>query len=46
MNEDLKTTVVTLTEYAKEIIAGSYKNVDRIFCLTNINRTSPEKKRI
>lgn len=42
MNEDIKTTVVTLTEHAKEIIAGSYKNVDRIFSLTDVNRNSPE----
>ena len=42
MNDDIKTTVITLTEHAKEIIAGSYKNVDRIFRLTDKNRNSPE----
>ena len=42
MNDDLKSTVTTLTAHAKEIISGSYKNVDELFSLTNQNRNSPE----
>jgi membrane protease YdiL (CAAX protease family) len=42
MNEDLKSTVTTLTAHAKEIISGSYGNVGEIFSLTDKNRNSPE----
>ncbi|MEI6456428.1 MAG: type II CAAX endopeptidase family protein [bacterium] len=42
MNEDIKSAVAVLTEHAKEIIAGSYKNVDRIFRLTDHTKNSPE----
>ncbi|MFZ2959008.1 MAG: type II CAAX endopeptidase family protein [Candidatus Ozemobacteraceae bacterium] len=42
MNDDIRATVKLLTEHSKEIIAGSYKNVDRIFSLTDISGNSPE----
>jgi membrane protease YdiL (CAAX protease family) len=42
MNEDIKSAVAVLTEHAKEIIAGSYRNVDRIFRLTDHTKNSPE----
>jgi len=42
MNDDLKSTVATLTAHAKEIISGSYKNADELFSLTDQNRNSPE----
>lgn len=42
MNDDIKSAVAVLTEHAKEIIAGSYRNVDRIFRLTDKTKNSPE----
>jgi len=42
MNDDIKSAVAVLTEHAKEIIAGSYKNVDRIFRLTDKTKNAPE----
>ena len=42
MNQEISYTLKVLTELAREIIAGSYKNVDRIFKLTNPETNSPE----
>jgi membrane protease YdiL (CAAX protease family) len=42
MNDDIKSAIAVLTEHAKEIIAGSYRNVDRIFGLTDKTKNSPE----
>ena len=42
MNQDISNTLKVITELAREIIAGSYKNVDRIFQLTNPETNSPE----
>jgi len=42
MNKDVVSVVVMLTEYAREIIAGSFKHVDRIFHLTDQKIHSPE----
>ena len=39
---DLAAAVAVLTEHAKEIIAGSFKNVDRIFSLTDKKKHSQE----
>lgn len=41
-NNDLAAAVAVLTEHAREIIAGSFKNVDRIFSLTDKKKHSPE----
>ena len=38
----LTSSLTVLTEHAHEIIAGSFKNVDRIFRLTDRNTNSPE----
>jgi membrane protease YdiL (CAAX protease family) len=41
--EDLNPTVIkALTQHANEIVAGSYKNVDQIFKLTNKTENCPE----
>jgi membrane protease YdiL (CAAX protease family) len=42
MNQDIRSAAAILTEHAKEIIAGSYKNVDRIFRLTDRTKNTPE----
>ncbi|MEE9911374.1 MAG: CPBP family intramembrane metalloprotease [Deltaproteobacteria bacterium] len=41
-HNDLSAAVAVLTEHAREIIAGSFKNVDRIFRLTDQKKYSPE----
>jgi membrane protease YdiL (CAAX protease family) len=35
MNQDLTAAIAALTEHAREIISGSFRNVDRIFRLTD-----------
>ena len=42
MNQDLRNAAAVLAEAALEIFAGSYKNVDRIFKLTDETRHAPE----
>ncbi|MFZ4437054.1 MAG: CPBP family intramembrane glutamic endopeptidase [Syntrophales bacterium] len=42
MTQDNTAAFTVLTEHAHEIIAGSYKNVDRIFRLTDGKTNSPE----
>ena len=42
MNDDLKTSVTTVTENAREIISGSYKRIDELFAMTDKNRNCPE----
>ena len=42
MTQDNITAFTVLTEHTHEIIAGSYKNVDRIFRLTDGKTNSPE----
>ena len=39
---ELAEAVAVITEHAREIIAGSFKNVDRIFDLTDRKKHSPE----
>jgi membrane protease YdiL (CAAX protease family) len=41
-NDNLAAAVSVLTEHAREIIAGSFKNVDRIFRLTDKKKYSAE----
>ncbi len=42
MNQNLASVVAALTTHAREIIAGSYKNVDRVFHLTDQRAHAPE----
>jgi hypothetical protein len=42
VNSNLLNAVSMLTEHAREIVAGSYGNVKRIFDLTDANANSPE----
>ena len=42
MNHDITVAMATLTEHAREIINGSFKNVGRIFDLTDKKRNAPE----
>lgn len=41
-DNNLAAAVAVLTEHAREIISGSFKNVDRIFSLTDKKKHSPE----
>lgn len=36
------TAMLTLTEHTREIVAGTYTNIDRLFSLTDKNKNSPE----
>jgi membrane protease YdiL (CAAX protease family) len=42
MNNNINLAIKILTEHAREIVSGSYKNVERIFSLTDPNTNSPE----
>lgn len=42
MNRDISTAIKIITEHARKIIAGSYKDVDRIFELTDEKTNPPE----
>jgi len=42
MNEIDPTVIRTLTEHANEIVAGSYKNVDKVFALTDKTKHAPD----
>ena len=42
MNEIDPTVIRTLTEHANEIVAGSYKNVDQVFGLTDKTKNNPD----
>jgi membrane protease YdiL (CAAX protease family) len=41
-NNKMAEAIRTLTEHAREIVAGTYANVDRLFALTDKNHNSPE----